>query len=125
MSAIHAIVFLPLIASAIAGFGHKWIGVKAAQLVTCLSMVVAAGLSVAMFWFQMDWKGIEPAIHLLTWISSGDFEVSWALRVDQLTAVMLVVVTVVSAVVHIYAVGYMHEDPEPARFTSYLSLFTF
>jgi NADH-quinone oxidoreductase subunit L len=125
MSAIHAIVFLPLLASIIAGFGHKFIGAKAAQIVTCTAMVIVAGLSIAMFWFQMDWHGSTPSAPLLTWISSGDFTVEWALRVDQLTAVMLVVVTLVSAIVHIYAVGYMHEDPEPARFTSYLSLFTF
>jgi len=69
--------------------------------------------------------GHDTKVHLMTWISSGGFEVDWALRIDTLTAVMLVVVTVVSALVHIYSVGYMSHDPHNPRFFSYLSLFTF
>ena len=109
MSVLTAIVFLPLLASAIAGFGHKFIGTRGAQAITCGVMVLAAIGSILMFWFMMDWKGSVPTEQVLTWISSGDFKVSWALRIDQLTAVMLVVVTVVSAVVHLYALGYIHE----------------
>src|SRR5690349_19658528 len=120
MSLVTAVVFLPLVASAIAGFGHKVIGTRGAQAVTCTVMILAALASIALFWFQMDWKGTWPADQMLTWISSGDFKVSWALRIDQLTAVMLVVVTVVSAVVHVYAVGYMHGDAHEPRFMSYL-----
>ncbi len=59
------------------------------------------------------------------WIGSGDFQAHWALRFDTLTAVMLIVVTSVSACVHIYSVGYMSHDPSRARFMAYLSLFTF
>ena len=70
----------------------------------------------------MDWcirRNLAP------WITSGDFSAAWTLRVDALTAVMLVVVTWVSAVVHVYSVGYMHDDPHQPRFMAYLSLFTF
>ncbi len=62
---------------------------------------------------------------LFTWIISGDLKVDWALRIDTLTAVMLVVVTTVSSLVHLYSIGYMHEDPHRPRFFAYLSLFTF
>jgi NADH-quinone oxidoreductase subunit L len=61
----------------------------------------------------------------MRWIDSGDFKVDWALRIDTLTAVMLVVVNTVSALVHLYSIGYMHEDPHQPRFFAYLSLFTF
>ena len=64
-------------------------------------------------------------IELFTWIDSGAFEVSWALKIDTLTAVMMVVVTTVSAMVHIYSIGYMAHDKSIPRFMSYLSLFTF
>ena len=62
---------------------------------------------------------------MFTWITSGDLKVDWALRIDTLTAVMLVVVTTVSALVHLYSIGYMDEDPYRPRFFAYLSLFTF
>ena len=62
---------------------------------------------------------------VLSWINSGDLQVNWALRVDTLTAVMLVVVTTVSTLVHLYSWGYMEEDPSQSRFFAYLSLFTF
>src|SRR3982750_151497 len=70
--------------------------------------------------------GGEPTITpVLDWIHSGDLQVAWALRVDALTAVMLVVITSVSALVHLYSWGYMEEDPDQPRFFAYLSLFTF
>ncbi|MGC8045301.1 NAD(P)H-quinone oxidoreductase subunit 5, partial [Salmonella enterica] len=62
---------------------------------------------------------------MLDWIHSGDMRIDWALRVDALTAVMLVVITSVSALVHLYSWGYMDEDPDQPRFFAYLSLFTF
>ncbi len=64
-------------------------------------------------------------VPIINWITSGELEVSWALRIDTLTAVMLVVVNTVSALVHLYSIGYMHEDPHRERFFAYLSLFTF
>lgn len=124
MNIAFAVVFLPLLASAIAGFGHKIIGKTAALGVTVASIVTAAGLSAWLF-ATINFGGEAQLYPLLTWISSGDLQLNWALKVDQLTTVMLVVVTFVSAVVHIYSLGYMHEDEHQPRFMSYLSLFTF
>ena len=67
----------------------------------------------------------DARIALFPWINSGDLQVAWSLRVDTLTAVMLVVVNTVSALVHLYSIGYMDEDPHRPRFFAYLSLFTF
>lgn len=118
------VVFLPLLASAIAGFGHHFIGRKGAQVVTCAGVIISAILSVIIF-SEVNFGNAPMQTTLLPWIVSGDFQLNWALKIDQLTAVMLVVVTVVSSVVHVYSVGYMHEDAHISRFMSYLSLFTF
>jgi NADH-quinone oxidoreductase subunit L len=124
MSIYHLIVFLPLVASILAGFGGRWIGDRGAQWVTCVAVSASAILS--LFAFSSVAIGGSPVkVELFTWIDSGAFEVAWGIRVDQLTAVMLVVVNVVSAMVHIYSVGYMANDPHIPRFMSYLSLFTF
>ncbi len=119
-----AAIFLPLLGAIIAGLLGRWIGARGAQWVTCILLVVSALLSVWIF-IDVALGGNTRTVELFTWIDSGDLEVSWALYFDTLTAVMVSVVTIVSAVVHIYSVGYMHEDPHKARFFSYLSLFTF
>ncbi|RMF10454.1 MAG: NADH-quinone oxidoreductase subunit L [Alphaproteobacteria bacterium] len=119
-----AIVFLPLIGAIIAGFFGRWIGDRGAQLVTCSLLVVSALLSIIAF-FDVALGHGGARIELFTWFDSGDFAASWALRIDTLTAVMLVVVTGVSSLVHIYSVGYMSHDTSIPRFMSYLSLFTF
>ncbi len=125
--AIKLIVFLPLVAAAIAGLFCRVIGDRPAQIVTCAALLIAAALSV--FVFVRIGFGPENAklvvVNLFSWIDSGSLTVSWALRVDTLTAVMLIVVTGVSSMVHLYSVGYMAEDPSIPRFMSYLSLFTF
>jgi len=118
------IVFLPLAGAIVAGFFGRWIGDRGAQLVTCGGLIVSALLSLYAF-YDVCFAGNAVRQILFTWIDSGSFEVSWAIRVDQLTAVMLVVVTGVSALVHVYSVGYMAEDPHIPRFMAYLSLFTF
>jgi NADH-quinone oxidoreductase subunit L len=69
--------------------------------------------------------GQPQHVMVMTWIASGDFKLDWAFKIDTLTAVMLVVVTWVSTIVHIYSVGYMSHDKHPQRFMAYLSLFTF
>src|SRR6202023_777420 len=95
-----------------------------AELVTSGLLLVAAALS----WVALVDVGFmhhDTRIALFPWITSGDLQVAWALRVDTLTAVMLVVVTTISALVHVYSIGYMDEDPYRPRFFSYLSLFTF
>ncbi len=118
------IVFLPLIASAVAGLFGRWIGNRGAQLVTSGAVSISALLSLVAF-YQVA-IGHQPVhVELMTWISSGGFEVSWAFQVDTLTAVMLVVVSGISALIHIYSIGYMAHDTSIPRFQAYLSLFTF
>ncbi len=122
---LSAIVFLPLLGALIAGFFGRVIGARPAEIVTTSLMGAAAVLSWIAF-IQIGLGGAEPQkIELLTWIVSGAFEVSWTLRVDAMTVVMLVVVNTVSSLVHLYSIGYMAEDPHRSRFFAYLSLFTF
>ncbi len=122
---IAAIVFLPLLGAIIAGFFGRQIGPRGAQLVTSAFLVAAAVLSWITFFGVTGHEGGAYKMQLFTWMLSGSLEVEWAFRVDTLTAVMLVVVTSVSSLVHIYSIGYMAEDPHIPRFQAYLSLFTF
>ncbi|GLQ07173.1 NADH-quinone oxidoreductase subunit L [Sneathiella chinensis] len=118
------IVFLPLLAALLAGLGGRQLGDRGSQIVTC----GAVGTSAILSWvalLQVAFGNAPVSVELFTWIASGDFNVSWSLRIDSLTAVMLVVVNTVSALVHIYSVGYMSHDPHKPRFMAYLSLFTF
>jgi len=119
-----AAIFLPLIGAALAGLFGRWLGDRGAQWCTCLLLCAAAVLSCYIL-YDVAILGIDRHIEVLTWIDSGALEVSWALDFDTLTAVMVFVVNVVSAVIHVYSIGYMHGDPGIPRFFSYLSLFTF
>ena len=119
------IVFLPLLAAIVAGLFGRWIGKTAAKVVTTGALFVGAFFSWPIF-FQYIAGGASPVVvPVLTWIHSGTLTVDWALRLDSLTAVMLVVVTTVSSLVHLYSWGYMEEDPSQPRFFAYLSLFSF
>jgi NADH-quinone oxidoreductase subunit L len=119
------IVFLPLIAAIVAGLFGRWIGKAAAKVVTTGALLIGAFLSWPIF-YQYIAGGAKPDIvPVLSWIHSGTLTVDWALRIDSLTAVMLVVVTSVSSLVHLYSWGYMEEDPSQPRFFAYLSLFSF
>ncbi|MBB6260147.1 NADH-quinone oxidoreductase subunit L [Paenochrobactrum gallinarii] len=121
----YAIVFLPLLGFLAAGLFGKQLGAKACEFITSGFMVVVAALSWVAF-FTVAMGDSEPIrISVLHWVTSGDLSFDWALRIDTLTAVMLVVVNSVSALVHIYSIGYMHNDPHRPRFFAYLSLFTF
>jgi NADH-quinone oxidoreductase subunit L len=120
-----AIVFLPLIGFLIAGLFGKSIGVKASEYVTSGLLVLAALLSWIAFFSIGLGHGEAVTVPLLRFIDSGSFQADWSLRIDTLTAVMLVVVNTVSSLVHIYSIGYMHHDPHRPRFFAYLSLFTF
>ncbi|GAA0632748.1 NADH-quinone oxidoreductase subunit L [Sphingomonas ursincola] len=122
---ITLIVFLPLLAAIIAGLGNRIIGNVPAKLVTTAALFVACGLSWPIFLGFLSGSSTEYVVPVLSWLRSGDLQFDWALRVDTLTAVMLVVVTSVSALVHLYSWGYMDEDPDQPRFFAYLSLFTF
>jgi NADH-quinone oxidoreductase subunit L len=118
------IVFLPLLAAAIAGFFGKAIGDRGAQIVTCGALLISAVLGLFLFRTILGQHDAQ-VIHLATWIAAGGVDVEWSLRLDTLSGVMIVVVTSVSAMVHIYSIGYMHDDPHVPRFMAYLSLFTF
>jgi NADH-quinone oxidoreductase subunit L len=99
-------------------------GSRAAELITTGLLLISAALSwVALV--DVGFQHHDVRIALFPWITSGDLQVSWSLRVDTLTAVMLVVVNTVSSLVHLYSIGYMDEDPNRPRFFAYLSLFTF
>jgi NADH-quinone oxidoreductase subunit L len=120
-----AIVFLPLLGFLIAGIFGRMIGARASELVTTGFLFVAMVLAWITFGEVAAGVASSNVPVLGTWISSGALKVDWALRVDTLTAVMLFVVTTVSALVHLYSMGYMHEDPSRPRFFAYLSFFTF
>ncbi|MBU6234781.1 MAG: NADH-quinone oxidoreductase subunit L [Alphaproteobacteria bacterium] len=117
-------VFLPLIGFLISFLFGKQIGDRGAQIVTCTGLIAAAALSVMLF-FDVALGGHPRTHELMSWISSGAFDVSWSVRLDSLSVVMMCVITIVSSCVHVYSVGYMSHDDAQARFMSYLSLFTF
>ena len=120
----YLIVFLPLFASIISGFFGKIIGDKISCVFTSLLISISAILSILIFYDVLIY-GYENNLLIFTWINSGTLEVNWSIKIDTLSSVMLVVVTFVSSLVHIYSIGYMAHDPHKPRFMSYLSLFTF
>ena len=115
---------IPLIASIISGFFGKYIGDRNSEIVTSTLVSISALLSIHVL-YQVIVNKYEENIVIATWISSGSLDVNWSMLIDPLSAVMLVVVTSVSALVHIYSIGYMSHDPHKPRFMAYLSLFTF
>ncbi|MFL6845840.1 MAG: NADH-quinone oxidoreductase subunit L [Allosphingosinicella sp.] len=119
------IVFLPLLAAIVAGLGNRMLGNTIAKLITTGALFAACALSWPIFLGFIAGHEQSQLHPVLAWIHSGGLEVDWALRVDALTSVMLVVVTTVSALVHLYSWGYMAEDDSQPRFFAYLSLFTF
>ncbi len=119
-----AIVFLPLLGAILAGLFGRFIGRIGSQLVTTILMIASAALSVPVL-YEVAFGAGPYTVQLFSWIHVGTFNVEWALKVDTLTAVMLFTVSVISALVHLYSIGYMHGDPSHSRFMAYLSLFTF
>jgi NADH-quinone oxidoreductase subunit L len=120
----YLILFLPLFASIISGFFGKLIGDKISQIITSLFVSISALLSLVIF-FKVISTGYGNNLIIATWINSGSLDVNWSINIDALSSVMLVVVTMISSLVHIYSIGYMSHDPHKTRFMSYLSLFTF
>ena len=118
------IVFFPLLGAIIAGLFGRGMGKHGAEVFSTGCLIISAGFSMWAFGI-VALQHHPETVHLFTFINSGDLQVEWALRIDTLTAVMLVVVTVVSALVHVYSIGYMEHDEHRPRFFSYLSLFTF
>ncbi len=124
-TSILIIVFAPLLAAIIGGLGNRALGNTVVKTITTGSLFVAAGLSWQIFLGFLSGTNAAEVVTVLQWVRSGGLEFDWALRVDTLTAVMLVVINTVSALVHLYSWGYMEEDPDQPRFFAYLSLFTF
>ncbi len=119
-----AIVFLPLLGFLIAGLFGKKIGDRASEVVTTSFLFVACLLAWIAF-FAVGFGDHDTRVQVMKWIYVGDLKVDWAFRIDTMTVIMLIVVTTVSSLVHLYSIGYMHEDPSRPRFFAYLSLFTF
>ncbi|MFC0632326.1 NADH-quinone oxidoreductase subunit L [Brevundimonas balnearis] len=118
-------VFAPLLGAAVAGLTGRRIGNIASQAVTTGLLFFSCAVAWTVF-SQWTWGGLEPfTVTLAPFINVGDFQSNWAIRIDGLSAVMLIVVTTVSALVHLYSWGYMAEDDSRPRFFAYLSLFTF
>ncbi|EQD45672.1 NADH dehydrogenase I chain L [mine drainage metagenome] len=124
-SILLAIVLAPLIGALLAGLLRKQIGRVGAHSVTILGVGIACGLSLWVFW-QLVWGGAAIYNHnIYTWFQIGSIGAHVGFQIDRLSALMMVVVSFVSLMVHIYTVGYMAEDDGYQRFFSYTALFTF
>ena len=119
-----SIIALPLLASIISGFFGKFIGDRNSEIVTSFLVTISAILSCVVL-YDVVINQYQENIVIAKWISSGSLDVNWSIKIDPLSSVMLVVVTSVSSLVHIYSIGYMSHDPHKPRFMAYLSLFTF
>ena len=117
-------VFAPLVGFLITGLFGKQLGGAAVKAITCLAMFMAAGASIYLF-NTVNLQGNPYTTVLANWVTIGSFSVDWALRIDQLTVVMMCVINIVSTCVHVYSVGYMSHDDHQSRFMTYLNLFTF
>jgi NADH-quinone oxidoreductase subunit L len=123
------LLFAPLVGALICGFGHRFIGERAAMSVSTGLLFLSAVLSWIVF---LGYEGEGEIIPLFRWIESGSLSTEWSIRLDRLTTIMLIVVNTVSALVHLYSWGYMDKDPQwkegesyKPRFFAYLSFFTF
>ena len=103
------IIVLPLLASIISGFFGKFIGDRNSEIVTSLLVTISAALSILVL-YEVIANQYQDNIVIATWISSGSLDVNWSMKIDSLSAIMLVVVTSVSSLVHIYSIGYMSQD---------------
>ena len=120
----YLILFLPLLGAIISGFFGNKIGEKSSEILTSLFTSISAILSIIIF-IDVVSQDYENNLIIFKWINSGSLDVNWSIKIDALSAVMLVVVTLISSLVHIYSIGYMSHDPHKPRFMAYLSLFTF
>ena len=119
----YAVIFLPLLSSVVTYFG-KGLGNLFSQIFSCLMISIAAIISVAIFYDGLINNNYGNYL-IFEWINSGNLNVNWSIKIDPLSSIMIMIVTSVSALVHIYSIGYMSQDPHKPRFMSYLSLFTF
>ena len=119
-----SIIALPLIASIISGFFGKLLGDRNSEIITSLLVSISGLISIVVL-YQVIFHQYSDNIIIAKWISSGSLDVNWSMKIDPLSSIMFVVVTVISSLVHIYSIGYMSHDPHKPRFMAYLSLFTF
>ena len=119
-----AIVFLPALGALIVGLFGRLLGPRPSELITTGLLIVSCVLSWIVFW-RVGFGHETAHVAIERWITSGELDIGWAFQIDTLTAVMFVVVTTVSALVHVYSIGYMDEDHSRPRFFAYLSGFTF
>ncbi|MDB9795912.1 NADH-quinone oxidoreductase subunit L, partial [Pelagibacteraceae bacterium] len=119
----YLIVFLPLI-GAILGYSLKVLGDRFTEVITTAFLFLSGILSIIIFYNGVVYGEYEN-YKIIEWISSGNFKVDWSINIDPLSSIMLIVVTSVSSLVHLYSIGYMSHDPNKPRFMAYLSLFTF
>ena len=118
-------VFAPLVGSLISGLFGRQLGDRGAQAVSVIAMLIAAVCGVAAGLRLLTFLVPDGLVPVVDWLHVGDFQADWALRYDSLSAVMVMMVTVVSTLIHIYSIGYMEGDRSVPRFFAYLSLFTF
>ena len=120
----YLVLFLPLVGAFISGFFGNKIGQSRCEILNSSLVTLSAIFSLIIF-YKVVYLDYNSNITVATWISSGSLDVNWSIKVDALSSIMLVVVTLISSIVHIYSIGYMSHDPNKSRFMSYLSLFTF
>ena len=118
------LLFLPLFGSIISGFFGKRLGDRNSEILTSTLVSISTILSILIF-YKVIFENYNNNVIISSWINSGFLSVNWSIKIDALSSVMLVVVTLISSLVHIYSIGYMSNDPHKTRFMSYLSLFTF
>ena len=118
------ILTLPLLGALISGFGGRWLGSKGANVFSIICILSTTLLSILIF-YEIGFSGTTCYIFLSPWINSGILNISWGFLFDSVTAVMLIVVTSVSSLVHLYSIKYMETDPHKPRFMAYLEIFTF
>ena len=114
-----AIVFLPALGGLIAGLFGRLLGPRPSELITTGLLLVSCVLSWIVF-YRVGFGHETAHVAIERWITSGELDIGWAFKIDTLTAVMFVVVTTVSALVHVYSIGYMEEDDSRPRFFAYL-----
>lgn len=119
-----SIIFLPLFGAIISGFGGRYLGRYGSSIVSFICVILSSILSILAF-YEIGFGGQACYIKLITWIDSGNLNVNWGFLFDSLTVIMLVVITFISSLVHLYSIKYMEEDPHTPRFMSYLEVFTF
>src|SRR6185295_9049357 len=117
------VAFAPLVGAIVAGLAGRWITRQGAHSVTIFSVLLSFLASYVIFWDVLKGETLTETVY--TWLTVGDTRFQIGFLVDRLTALMMVVVTFVSLMVHVYTIGYMAEDPGYKRFFAYISLFTF